>query len=499
MRDVAAARGVADGRYPEDPAYVGEVLWYNPLVPALVALLAKTSGVSIEVLYAQAGTYLNLLTPIAFYILARGVVGGWSAVAALAAYLFLADPTRGSMFQATYSPWLYPYNFVQALTFITLHMWARVFEHGRLRSFLGLGFLLGAVFLGHTAPAILISLAVVTAHAVVVLRDRSAWPRELGRVLLVGCTALTVSAIFLLPIFLRYRFRIANADPGSLSIVGGRVLLDEFVSVRGIITIAGAWFFARQLNHGRRNDALPFCGALAASLLLFGYGVLAPRFALPSIVPSFHFHMYLTAFGAVLFGRGLVDGAVALARFTPARITAPRLAAIAVVPLLAYQLLRYPNSLDLRGMRASSLWVQQNSVATALYAWFSKQPREGSVLTSLDSSLWIAAAGHPVMVAFPTYSNPYVSFAQRDHVARELWRAWRGTDVTRTLALARKHHVRYVLVEDTASRVPVAREIVPVFQASAQTSTRQAPPLAQSALFFAPVPFLSSARVFRIE
>ena len=103
--------------------------------------------------------------------------------------------------------------------------------------------------------------------------------------------------------------------------------------------------------------------------------------------------MYLTAFGAVLFGRGLVDGAVALARFTPARLTAPRLAAIAVVPLLAYQLLRYPNSLDLRGMRASSLWVQQNSVATALYAWFSKQPREGSVLTSLDSSLWIAAAG----------------------------------------------------------------------------------------------------------
>jgi hypothetical protein len=43
-RDIAQAQTMADGALLADPFYRDETLWYNPLVPGLVAALAGLSG-----------------------------------------------------------------------------------------------------------------------------------------------------------------------------------------------------------------------------------------------------------------------------------------------------------------------------------------------------------------------------------------------------------------------------------------------------------------------
>ena len=68
FRDLGAAQTWLDGRAGTDPAYLGEVNWYNPLQPAIFAGLATVTGLPLPRLYAQAGPYLNLLGPFAFYL-----------------------------------------------------------------------------------------------------------------------------------------------------------------------------------------------------------------------------------------------------------------------------------------------------------------------------------------------------------------------------------------------------------------------------------------------
>ena len=60
-RDSAQAMTVYDGDLLGDPQYVGEMLWYNPLTPSLVALIAKVSHLPLPLIYTRAGAYLNLL------------------------------------------------------------------------------------------------------------------------------------------------------------------------------------------------------------------------------------------------------------------------------------------------------------------------------------------------------------------------------------------------------------------------------------------------------
>src|SRR5512135_1489763 len=100
-RDSAQAMTVYDGDLLGDPQYVGEMLWYNPLTPSLVALIAKVSNQPLPLIYTRAGAYLNLLVPILFYVLVAVLLDQWKALAATAAFLFVQiAPETSSQFYA---------------------------------------------------------------------------------------------------------------------------------------------------------------------------------------------------------------------------------------------------------------------------------------------------------------------------------------------------------------------------------------------------------------
>ena len=126
-RDIAQAETFARGRLLADPFYAGEGLWYNPLVPLLVAGGARASGQPVHVLYTRLGPFLNLLAPLAFGLLLARLSGPAAGLAAAFAFAYLGDPREPPWASPTYSPWLFSASFAQGLFCLTLlaHGWAR--------------------------------------------------------------------------------------------------------------------------------------------------------------------------------------------------------------------------------------------------------------------------------------------------------------------------------------------------------------------------------------
>lgn len=54
-RDVAAAESIAAGHPLSDPVYRGEWVWYNPLAPTIVAVVATIAHQPIPLIYSRLG------------------------------------------------------------------------------------------------------------------------------------------------------------------------------------------------------------------------------------------------------------------------------------------------------------------------------------------------------------------------------------------------------------------------------------------------------------
>jgi hypothetical protein len=173
-RDSAQAMTVYDGDLWGDPQYVGETLWYNPLTPSLIALIARVSHQPLPLIYTRAGAYLNLLAPILFYVLVAVLLDQWTALIATAAFLFvqIAPPTS-SMLYATYSAWLFAANLAQAWMYGTLIIFVVAIRTQRRPWYLLTGALLGLAFLAHAAPAIVLGLIIALYTAITVIRDQT--------------------------------------------------------------------------------------------------------------------------------------------------------------------------------------------------------------------------------------------------------------------------------------------------------------------------------------
>ena len=68
-RDLSNVQNIIDGNYYNDLSYVGEYMWYNPLITYTEAAIIKLTGLSPLHLVTKAGAYLNIFGVIFFYIL----------------------------------------------------------------------------------------------------------------------------------------------------------------------------------------------------------------------------------------------------------------------------------------------------------------------------------------------------------------------------------------------------------------------------------------------
>ena len=450
----------------------------------ILAASARLTHEPLRTVTVRIGPLINLLAPLAFYLLAAAWLAPWSAVAALASFLFLS--ALGSPFTdaATYSPWFAPENYGQGLFYaalLTLHR-----ADGERASWRGAaldGVLLGLVFLVHTAPAIVLGMILFTLFGFDVAASRRVGPAFLRFATILG-TALIVAAPIALIVLGRYHAHVVNPFPsaspnpifGSLSGLALKLVLGSPV----LIAVAAFAVRLRRNPSGFPRVLTAWLIASAATLVWVAFDISAARTGsamLPRLpVPGFHFVCY--AFALVSLGFGIAVGDVAswAARRLRATRLAPSEAAIALtlvgVVLLAAapRYLRRPDATVLLG-EARAL---QAGIPAGLYAWViaSTAPSDVFLCTDAESLFVISPAGRKVVATNRYFSNPFVDWAHRDADRDAMLAALSRGDAASFAPMASAYGVHWIVVpnglnDDLRRLSGIPRSEVPTLNADA--------------------------------
>jgi hypothetical protein len=419
FRDVAAAQAALDGDPLSDPYYANEWIWYNPLVPWLVALGAAITGAPASLVDIQAGPWLNLLAPIGFYLVSARIAGRASACIALILFLFWNGGFDG-MASATYLPWLWVGNFSQGPFYFALLAILWCIEKPSPGRAAISGVLGGLTFLTHTGPALVVGLVAL-----------ATLPMRL--VAVAGVCALVIAGPFLYSIVGQYHLRILNDAPLAwrypyLTPEGLPDLLRANAAVVAAGLVGTVWL--------RHRFALAW---LLVSAALLAYGLsreLVPD--VPPIVPSFHF--WRCMLGALTLFTGV-------AIWHACRALGERRAYAAVAAVAAatvwFNFSRYEQRSDY--IRDLTKRRDRREVELAAALREGSQPRDvvlGSPFVSLQV---VGPSGRKAVAVGAMWSNPYVSLRARQRDQEAMLTALRDRDQQRFKVLAGHYGVTRVV------------------------------------------------------
>ncbi|MBI4302233.1 MAG: hypothetical protein HY664_06475 [Chloroflexi bacterium] len=477
-RDIAQAQTIRDGNLLGDPFFRGETLWYNPLTPALVAGASWLTDLPVPLVYTRLGAYLNLLAPISFYILATYLFDPWIALASTIGFLFMVNGNEPSWAVATYSPWLFSINFVQAFFYLALVAYGKAMTTKKQYWYLLVGVSLGIIFLGHSASALLIAI-IIGGNTFQTLISESKHKKGLyvtsellGNVALILIPALALSFPFLYSIVGQYRLDIQNPAPFRwtyedlyLSNLGPLFLKN--ISLVTAIAITGYVAAIYGRSKKREIRLLNFWLAGCVILLAYGYIVefLEPRgIKLPYVLPPHHFFFYLKALEAMAFGYGLAFVArqgVGILRRVAERIKSEpfsRLAntnkgnrqvvlGLAVLALL-FSYPSYAGKGDFTGARLQALEASQRVNEVEAAKWIQKHTKDSDVFAGHDHLIQfvVGVAGRKAMAANPLYANPYVDVAARRADRDVLFAALVSDKQDDLQCLVTKYNIKYVIL-----------------------------------------------------
>jgi hypothetical protein len=469
-RDSSQAMTVYDGDLLGDPQYPGELLWYNPLTPSLVALLAKVTGQPLPLIYTRAGAYLNLLAPILFYALVAVLLDRWTALAATFAFLFvqIAPPTASALY-ATYSPVLYAANLAQAGLYGTLIVFVVAVRTQRRRWYALTGVLLGLTFLAHTAPAIVLGLIVALQTLVAVLRHEGRRRTALINFGLIIGLALIFSAPLTCSLVGHYRLRVLNLTPGdsihppvALDNLGALLRTSTIEQPLFIVVIIGllAILARSKRPYGRRVVCLWLVGAIGFMSFSYARQYLKRQgVELPGFVPSHHFLFYLRAAESILLGAGVIAicGSIGAAlswlfrnRSTwrlAARPAVERglvLTALALLLVGAYP--RYLEREDFNDFPQESVLFGQDADRVNAYTWLRANTQPSDVFLTSDrlATYVVGPAGRKIVAGDSFFANPYVDWKARATDRDAMFGQLMAGDAAAFSSLAQKYHLTYV-------------------------------------------------------
>jgi hypothetical protein len=447
FRDIGMAQAILDHRYGTDHLYLGETIWYNPLVSSIVAAISSSSGIAPPVVVTQSGAYLNLFAPICFYLLVTCLFGRLVALAAAVAFLFAPIGDAPSWAAATYSPWIFSQNIAQGCFYLTLMSYFKAIENNQWRWHLIVGILLGITFLGHTAPAVILGMIIFVGLMLNSATPAAQVPSTLFSkarpLLLIMTVAFIVSLPFTLSILFHYHLKILNPVPGNW--IYAPLAIDKFPDfLRGYLS----WFSAiaalgLAVLVGTRNARskkitlltwlVICCVALAVNEV---QQIPSPNLHL-MFVPAHHFLFYLRAIENILFGVGLVWGCRFLARRLAAllrkeadrrdefrRPAAIGLVAVAVVVFLVLAFPKYRGRFDFTNARSQAVSFAERKAYLDAYHWILSNTKPVDVFLSLSGDLDLSIVGPAdrkvVATSQPEFSNPYVDWNSRSNTASQI-------------------------------------------------------------------------------
>ena len=490
-REMAAAQTVLDGHPADDPAYRGESRWYNPMSGWILAAAARLTPLPLPLLTVRIGPVINLLAPLAFYLLASAWLAPWAAVASLAAFLFLSALGLPFTDAATYSPWFAPENYGQGLFYLALLVAHRaVGERPVAGGAVIEGVVLGLIFLVHTAPALVLGTVLVALFGLDVASTRRLKPALVRFATILG-TALVVAAPVAVIVLGRYHAHVVNPFPatspnpifGSLS----TLVLKLAVSTPLLIAIAAIGIRLARNASGLPRVLVGWILATAGTFAWVAFDVRAVRTGyatLPRLpVPGFHFVCYALALASLGFGIAVGD----LSAWAAARLQAMRrpvsegtIATTLIGLTLAASLgpyLRRPDATELL-REARTL---QSAFPAGLYAWArgSTAPDDVFLCTDAEALFVISPAGRKVVATNRYFSNPFVDWVHRDADRNAMYDALARGDAAAFAPMASAYDVHWIVVpnglnDDLRRLAGIPRAKVPTVSADAVAGLREA-------------------------
>jgi hypothetical protein len=459
-RDIAQAQTIADGALFADPHYRGEKAWHNPLLPAMVALVSRLTGLPAHVAYVRLGAYVNLLAPLAFYLWVWRLTGTAGAAAATLGFVFYRENWAANWVTAGYSPWLFSITASQPFLYASLIAYHSALVRGGRRRYALVGVLAGLTFLAAAAPALIVAAVVLAGALASALRGRQdargAIPRLVADHAVMALAAAAVAAPFLYTIAGHYQLHVRNAVPtlwewASLQTleVAGRPRWPRLAALGGAMTL---------LWRARRR---PLETVLAASFVLAAAALLAHREALalaglsfPKLVPAHYFVLYLQAGQWMLVGV-LVDRVAALAgraarRWAP-RLASPAPSAACLAALTGAGVAAAWPGYAQRGYfetaRRAAVREQERVPANAAFAWIREHTHPDDVFLATESMVLrvVGPAGRKAVLVGDVFSNPYVDWQRRRQAMERLYRTLTHRDGARFRAAAGEFRVTHIL------------------------------------------------------
>jgi hypothetical protein len=468
-RDMAFVQSNLNGHFGKDPNYLDQYLWFNPLLFSIESWLVKITGLPINIILSRSGPYLNLLGPIAFSAMVWVLFDVETALAALLSYLFLASGTLLCWASATYSPWLYPDNFMQFIFYINIMLCWLALQRQRYYYFLLLGISLGISFLGHTAPTIIIILILVSiqlSNLVQAMKEKEFV--LLRKYLLQGITALVPFVLVSLPLLYfiigKYHLDIVNKAPaefksGVFIIANIKQLIAENISIPVLVAIVGLYWFYRFFEKGTIRKII--WNWLFISAGMYAYTSLVPmihgKFGIqvPDTVPSFHYFFYLKALQSVFFGMGflylfrLVFDSVLKLSMTrlPLRAT---FFSLSVIIWVALYYPYYCQRNDFVVNRSKALKKANDKDKVAVYDYFVHEIKEDKVILCEQnlSCFPLMASARKMVSNYATFSNPYVDYGVRESARKNMLNYLKIGRIAEAKLLFSQFNVSYILLEN---------------------------------------------------
>jgi hypothetical protein len=448
FRDIGMAQAILDHRYGTDHLYLGETIWYNPLVSVIVAAISSVTKIAPPLVVTQAGAYLNLFAPLAFYILVTYFFDRPIALIAATAFLFVPIGDAPSWAAATYSPWIFSQNVAQGFFYLTLVAYSKAIDSNRWRCYVIVGVLLGVTFLTHTAPAVILGIIIVIGLMMNSVRRsehpvRPAFAARMLSLLLILIVAFVVSLPFTFSILFHYHLRILNPVPGNW--IYGPLAVDKLPDfLRGYLS----WFSAlaalglvvliatRRARPGKialLTWLLICCVALAVNEL---QQITSPQLHL-MLVPAHHFLLYLRAIANILFGIGLVQ----VCRFLARRLTSlfgtksetrdhfrsateAGVVALAVIVFLVLVYPKYRTRFDFTNARSQAVSFAERKAYLDAYRWILSNTKPVDVFLPLSRDFDLSIVGPAdrkvVATSQAEFSNPYVDWKSRSNTASQI-------------------------------------------------------------------------------
>lgn len=473
-RDIGNIQTLVSDEYGKDPSYLGEYIWYNPLVNWIEAQIVKVSGLPVPVVLSKSGVFLNFFAPVCFFIMLFYLFNVSIAFAATTGFLFFTINDLPGWAVATYSPWLYPSTFSQAFFYIGIILLYRAFLTEKMIWFVSFGILTGICFLSHTAPAFLLVLMMLIftlpfSAQLLWDKDYKALSGYFSKRVIAGLLFILFSLPFTYFIVGKYKLQMINTitfeyyDPYFTWFTFFHLLRIN-LSVSFFIAVIGFFYFQRKIENGYPKKIIN-CWLLL-SVVFYIYTSIASvvglklKIHLPGIVPVHHFFFYLKGVQAVFYGFGLVflffDGIKWLLKRINREQTRfynsySNYFAWFVLVIVTLNFPSYSRHYDLTDIDPKVTSFNNQPGLLEAYKWIMNNTSINDVFVCERdlSDFPLLASGRKMVAVSPTFSNAYLDYNKRDIDRNFILSAIKSPGAEEAFRILNEYKVSYILLKNS--------------------------------------------------